>query len=284
MFKENNLKSISSNIKTNIFNSSGTSGNLLSKINIDRKTSILQSKCLTKIIQDIVGEKKLKKLFIIDNENTLRNNTFSARGAAINGFRHLTNSYEFLLDKNNNLNKDVIKKLISEKNFIIFGFTSIIWEHFLQKLIKKKIKISNNKGFLFHGGGWKKLEKKSITKIEFNKKIKKLIGINKIYNYYGMIEQTGSIFIECEYGYYHPSIFSDVFIRDRNLNICDLNETGIIQVSSLLPISYPGHNILTEDIGRLIKYNGCKCGRNGKIFEILGRIPKTEIRGCSDVY
>ena len=39
-----------------------------------------------------------------------------------------------------------------------------------------------------------------------------------------MIEQTGSIFIECEKGYYHPSIFSDIIIRDKYLNVCGLNE------------------------------------------------------------
>ena len=34
-----------------------------------------------------------------------------------------------------------------------------------------------------------------------------------------MVEQTGSIFMECENGYYHPSIFSEIIIRDEDLNI-----------------------------------------------------------------
>ena len=167
---------------------------------------------------------------------------------------------------------------------MVFGFTSIIWEYFVKQLIKKNFKIKKNNGFLFHGGGWKKLENSSVSKKVFNKKINQFLGINKIYNYYGMIEQTGSIFIECEKGYYHPSIFSDIIIRDKYLNVCGLNEKGIIQVSSLLPISYPGHNILTEDMGELKGKDGCKCGRKGKYFSIIGRIPQTEIRGCSDVY
>ena len=49
-------------------------------------------------------------------------------------------------------------------------------------------------------------------------------------------------------------------------------------------MSYPGHNILTEDMGKMISNDGCKCGRKGKFFKIIGRIPKTEVRGCSDVY
>ena len=284
MFKENNLKSIPKTIKVKTYKSSGTSNNLLSKINVDRRTSLLQSKCLTMIIQNIIKKKKLNKLYIIDNQKTLDNNKFSARGAAINGFMHLANSYEFLLDENNNIKSNLIKKLKFEKNFMIFGFTSIVWEFFIKKLIKKNYKIPKNNGFLFHGGGWKKLENISITKEEYNKHINNFIGIDKIYNYYGMVEQTGSIFIECEKGYYHPSIFSDINIRDKNLDICNLNEIGIIQVSSLLPVSYPGHNILTEDMGKMINKDGCKCGRQGKFFEIIGRIPKTEVRGCSDVY
>ena len=57
MFKENNLKSIPKMIKIKTYKSSGTSNNLLSKINIDRKTSLLQSKCLTMIIQNIIKKK-----------------------------------------------------------------------------------------------------------------------------------------------------------------------------------------------------------------------------------
>jgi hypothetical protein len=284
LFKEYNLKSIPKNIQTQVFKSSGTTNSKLSKINIDRTTSLLQSKCLSKIIQSIIMKKKLKKIYILDNENTLNNNILTARGAAINGFKNLADKHFFLLDKKNKIKFNLIKKLKYEEDFMIFGFTHIIWENFIKELIKLNYKIPKNNGFLFHGGGWKKLEKISIDKRKFNQLLKNFSGINKIYNYYGMIEQTGSIFIECEQGYFHPSIFSDINIRSKNLELCDVNEVGIIQVSSLLPLSYPGHNILTEDLGKIINNDGCKCGRKGKYFEIIGRIPSSEVRGCSDVY
>ena len=51
---------------------------------------------------------------------------------------------------------------------------------------------------------------------------------------------------------------------------------------SILPHSYPGHNILTEDLGVIHGEDDCKCGRRGKYFSVLGRIPNSEIRGCSD--
>ena len=56
----------------------------------------------------------------------------------------------------------------------------------------------------------------------------------------------------------------------------------MIQLLSTLPTSYPGHNILTEDLGEIVSLNGCDCGKKGKTFRIHGRILNSEIRGCSD--
>ena len=41
---------------------------------------------------------------------------------------------------------------------------------------------------------------------------------------------------------------------------------GLLQLFSLLPTSYPGHNILTEDIGEIVDKKKCKCGIKGKFF------------------
>ena len=78
-------------------------------------------------------------------------------------------------------------------------------------------------------------------------------------------------------------IFSDILIRDHNFNVLKKNEKGLIQLFSVLPTSYPGHNILTEDIGELIGEDDCKCGLKGKYFLVHGRSEKSEIWGCSDV-
>ena len=99
-----------------------------------------------------------------------------------------------------------------------------------------------------------------------------------------MVEQTGSIFFECEYGKFHSSLYSEVFIRDNELKLNKLKKEGLIQVLSLLPLSYPGHNILTEDLGKIDGVDNCKCRRKGKYFSVIGRAANTENRGCSDVY
>ena len=58
-----------------------------------------------------------------------------------------------------------------------------------------------------------KLIEKEIDNTTFKKKVKDTIGIENSINYYGMIEQTGSIYLECKYGFLHTSIFSDIIIR-----------------------------------------------------------------------
>lgn len=285
IFKLYNLKSTNSK-KIKVLTSSGTSGSLLSKINIDLKTSLIQASVLKKIIFDFIPD-DIDTIVMIDSEKNFNiSQNFNAKTAAIRGFgQHFKNKY-FVLDKDNNLNLNVIKDLekkMNNKSFIYFGFTNIIWENFIKVLKKNKIKLNHKKSYLIHGGGWKKLENKKIKKQTFNKEINLRLGSKKIINYYGMIEQTGSIFMECDYGYFHSSIFSEILIRNSSFNLEKKPEPGIIQVLSLLPISYPGHNIVTEDIGVIVGEDNCRCGRNGKFFNVLGRIANSENRGCANV-
>ena len=284
LFKKHSLRSEILDTSSKTFTSSGTSGASKSKIVIDKKTSLLQARALSKIYSDII-EKNTKIFFVESSEILKGSNVLSARGAAIKGFYQFVKDPEYLLDSKNNLNIAPILNFISNNpkdKFVVFGFTSLIWENFIGRLKSEKIKIKKNNGILIHGGGWKKLNDKKVNRTKFNYTIKNLSGISTVHNYYGMIEQTGSIFLECEKGFFHSSIFSDIIIRDKNLNPCQIGKEGLIQVISLLPLSYPGHNILTEDIGVLEGHDGCSCGRKGKFFSIKGRAPDTELRGCSD--
>jgi phenylacetate-coenzyme A ligase PaaK-like adenylate-forming protein len=286
LFKDYNLITKSNTNLSKILTSSGTSGSKNSKVNLDRKTALLQSRALSNIFQDILNRKR-GTMFVVDSPKVLSGlQSMNARGAAIRGFSQLVDRTIFLLDENLNLNADVLKNFVKNNpndQFIIFGFTSFIWQYLIKKINNKKI-ISSNNGILIHGGGWKKMQDQAVNRDFFNKKITDTIGINKIHNYYGMVEQTGSVFLECEFGFFHTSIFSDVIIRDANLKISPIKKDGLLQVFSLLPLSYPGHNILTEDIGSLQGEDNCKCGRKGKYFSIKGRVKGTEIRGCSDTH
>ena len=79
------------------------------------------------------------------------------------------------------------------------------------------------------------------------------------------------------------SIFSEVLIRDKNFNIQKPGERGLVQLFSILPTSYPGHSIITEDIGEILPKNKIKCNVDATHFLIHGRSKHSEVRGCSDV-
>ena len=105
------------------------------------------------------------------------------------------------------------------------------WE-FLQNLILNLsvnlLKANFNNGILIHGGGWKKMEQLKINNNIFKKKLIEKTKLDKIYNYYGLVEQTGSVFIESrKCGYFHTSIFSDIFIRDKKFNVLKNKKKGI---------------------------------------------------------
>ncbi len=91
--------------------------------------------------------------------------------------------------------------------------------------------------------------------------------------------------MECEYGYLHAGIFSDVIIRRPvDFSLCNPGEKGIIQVVSMIPESYPGHSLLTGDEGVIAGTDDCPCGRRGTRFLVAGRMKQAEMRGCSDTY
>ena len=72
--------------------------------------------------------------------------------------------------------------------------------------------------------------------------------------------------------------------RPQDFSVAEQGERGLIELLSLLPTSYPGHILLTEDEGEILGEDDCSCGRKGKYFKIYGRMKGAEIRGCSDTY
>ena len=290
LFKELNLSSVSKEEIVKTMTSSGTSGQQVSKIYLDRDTASNQTKVLTKIVASLIGKKRVPML-ILDSSAVVKDRSmFSARGAGILGFSMFGSDRFYAFDENMNLDVEGIKTFLEkhkDENIFMFGFTFMIWQHFYKELLKIEDKIDLSKGILIHGGGWKKLLAEAVSSEEFKIRLNKVcsIPVTNIHDYYGMVEQTGTIYMECEEGHLHAPIFSDVIIRrPSDFSEADINEVGIIEVLSVLPKSYPGHALLTEDEGVLIGEDNCKCGRLGKYFTILGRLKNAEIRGCSDTY
>ena len=291
LFKELSLKSVLDEDIVKTMTSSGTSGQAVSKIYLDKRTSSNQQKAMVKIVNEFTGSSRMP-MIILDCPSVVKNRAmFSARGAGILGFSIFGAKKIYALDDEMKLDVDGLKEFLEKYNgqrIFMFGFTFMIWQHFykeLERLKKEGVTFDLSNSVLIHGGGWKKLVSEAVSPEEFHQRLKNVCGLDHIHDYYGMVEQTGCIYMQCECGHLHASIFSDVIMRrPEDFNVCDIGEKGIIQVVSTIPESYPGHSLITEDEGVLLGEDDCPCGRKGKYFKIYGRLKNAEIRGCSDTY
>jgi len=140
---------------------------------------------------------------------------------------------------------------------------------------------------LIHSGGWKKLTAQAVDKKKFSEALAEIFGTTpeNVIDFYGMVEQLGVVFLDCEQGYKHVPDFADVIIRDfYTMRENPAGKPGLIEILSLIPSSYPGLAIITEDIGELCGIDDCPCGRKGKYFKFRSRVEKTETRGCGDTF
>lgn len=287
LFKLFELHSVAKNQIIKTMTSSGTSGQAVSQIFLDARTAYFQSKVLSRIVQQVIGPKRLPML-IFDAPSTIRDRShFSARGAAILGFSMFGRDVCFALNDQLSPNVDAIRAFLARYGatpFLVFGFTSIVWESFHKHMLGFEGQLSFDNGILLHGGGWKRLTTQSVDNQFFKQTLMTSWGFQRVVNYYGMVEQTGSIFIECGDGNLHSSVFSDIFFRRMSdFEVSPIGELGVVEVMSVIPTSYPGHALLTEDLGVLLGEDNCTCGWKGKYFHIHGRLAEAEIRGCSDV-
>lgn len=289
LFKAYDLMSVPREEIVKVLTSSGTSGQSVSKVYLDRQNVRDQTRVLAEIISSYIGGSR-RPLLLLDTEMVKKDRSmFSARGAGIIGFSTFGRNITYALDSE--MKPDIAKILVFLKahqgeRILLFGYTYMIWQYLVVELEKRGIQLPISQGTLFHIGGWKKLRDLAVGREEFNARLNAVLGGNvDIYNYYGMAEQLGSVFVECEHGHMHCSNYSDIIIRRAaDFSPAEIGESGLIELLSLLPSSYPGHALLTEDEGVLLGEDDCPCGRMGKYFRIIGRIKGAEIRGCSDTY
>lgn len=287
IFKTLDLASVGKEDIVKTLTSSGTTGEAVSKIYLDRETSIRQTRVLAAIMAAFLGAKRLP-MVIVDSSDLLKDRTrFNARAAGILGFSVFGRQHHYCLDDNLELKLADLQGYLRDHQdgpILLFGFTYVVWQGLYQGALKagKKLNFGKN-STLIHGGGWKKLLDQEVSNSVFKQKLNEQLGIERVFNYYGMVEQVGSIFMECENGHLHSPVFADIIVRDPiTLEPVPFGQSGVVEVLSALPLSYPGHVLLTEDMGMIYGEDDCPCGRLGKHFAISGRLPKVEMRGCSD--
>lgn len=289
LFKNYELSSVTPDQVFKVLTSSGTTSQHVSRIVLDRDTSTAQTRALVLILQQFLGKSRLPML-IIDHPGVIKNRqSFSARGAGILGLSNFGRDHTYALKDSDMMpDIDAIRAFIMRnrgKRIFLFGFTFMVWKYFFQALKD----ISNPPVFddaiLIHSGGWKKLQDEAIDNDSFKLALRSQFNIGSTHNFYGMVEQVGSVFMECEHGRLHAPAFADVIMRDaRDWSALPIGKPGLIQVLSTIPESYPGHSLLTEDVGEVTGIDDCPCGRLGRTFRVYGRVAQAELRGCSDTH
>jgi hypothetical protein len=228
-------------------------------------------------------------MIIIDTPNVVTDREqFSARGAGVLGMVSFGRQHFYALNDQMELDITGLREFLETyggQPILLFGFTFMVWKYLLQPLRDSGETVDLSNGILIHSGGWKKLADEAVGNLEFKSGLREATGLNRVHNFYGMVEQVGSVFLEGVDGFLYPPNFADVIIRDLETGEPAPQGTpGLVEVISVLPRSYPGHVLLTEDIGIIHGLGDSQSGWAGKQLEILGRLPKSELRGCSDTH
>ncbi|MQA11894.1 MAG: acyl-protein synthetase [Pseudonocardiaceae bacterium] len=285
MFKTHELRSVPDDEVFKVLTSSGTTGGGASRIYLDKDAAAAQTRHLGATLRAVLGPKRLPML-MVDTVGIIKNRReFSARGAGVLGMATFGRDHTYLLDEHDEPDVGALRNFLARHGgapFLIFGFTFMVWQYLYEVAREHSLDLSN--GILIHSGGWKKLADRAVDNEEFRRRFRADTGLARVHNYYGMIEQIGTVFLEGPSGdgLYCPD-FADVVIRDPETWARQpIGVPGVIQVMSTLPRSYPGHVLLTEDLGVL---HGVDDGDwPGKRFSVLGRLPRAEVRGCSDTF
>jgi phenylacetate-coenzyme A ligase PaaK-like adenylate-forming protein len=294
IFKDAPLLSIPAEEVFRIISSSATTTGRPSRVSLDKATSRRQSKCFNKVVLERLGNKK-RKFIVLDLPETVgRSTKVSARASTIRSLLFGASSTDTVIEESSDgllLNKAKLNDLLStaEKSgeeIVIFGFTYILYHYVVKKLLDSGVNFSLADSKIIHIGGWKKLESEKVSPEQLINESSKVFGIKKgnVVDFYGFTEQSGMVYPTCEEGLRHVPSWGDVIIRDQmTLEPLPKNKEGLLQFLTPIQTSYPGHSILTEDLGILTGIDDCKCGRKGKTFKVIGRAAKAEIRGCGDI-
>ncbi len=299
-FKAHELRSVPAEKIVRVVTSSATTSGTPSRVHIDKPTSFRQSKALAATLTNVLGKTRRPYLVLDAAESNAATSSLSARGAAIRGLLPFASDVTYALDLVGAELVPNVERMAAffEKNAdkapLLFGFTYIVWSVVLAVLQKRANGSQAGAPFvpapratLLHSGGWKKLVELAVDKDTFAGAAADIFGMapNQVLDFYGMAEQVGVVFVDCTAGNKHPPDFADVLLRDPlTLERVRPGEPGLIEVLSVLPESYPGQALLTDDVGILVGEDACTCGRRGRHFRIRSRVARAEIRGCGDTF
>ena len=280
--------------------SSATTSQLPSRVVLDSKTARRTTKGVVAIVRDFIGPAR-RPYLVVDAPGSMGGTTLGARSAAIQGLQPFASETTYCLNVDAHgeliLDRDKLREFVEnfgknkdkdqqDAEVLVYGFTFVLWNHLVTPLLEENICLNLRKAWILHSGGWKRLQDQAVEKSQFNEKLAQVFGcsVDRVIDFYGMVEAVGVIYPDCSAGNKHAPAFSDVIVRNPlTLEPVSAGKIGIVQVCNTLPASFPGNLLLTDDMAQVIAYDGCPCGRRGISFRFAGRIPEAESRGCGNI-
>jgi hypothetical protein len=272
-----------------VLKSSATSSGVSSQIVLDQRSAELQSRSSSAILANFLGS-ELRPLLVLDSVGGLRSGAeFSARMAAALSLRPLSSDLMFLLkdgsDPKSMKWETLASALTASDSLLVYGFTYMLWTAWANADMPAAVRaaLHGKKIDFVHSGGWKKLEHLRVDREQFDATLLRTLDSgSRVVDFYGLVEQVGVVYPLCAAGFRHVPVWADVLVRDPWTLKPLTDSEGQLQFINLLAFGAPYHNVLTEDLGKLVP-GQCSCGRTGKRFEFIGRIPNAEMRGCANV-
>jgi hypothetical protein len=262
LFATHELRSVPADQVCRVLTSAGTT-----RVCLDRAAVAEQAGHLARTLRAVLPDRRLPMLVVDSVSVTLGS---SARSAAVLGMAAFGRDHVYALDPDGRPDLAAVKGFLAvygREPFLVFGFSYLVWQHLYPVAVEHGLDLSQ--AVLVHTGGG------PLPPAEFRRRFAVDTGLTRVHDYYGRVEQTGTVFVEGPSGgsLYCPD-FADVVIRDpRTWAAQPVGVPGVIEVASTLPRSYPGHVLLTEDVGVLL---GVDDGDwPGKRFAVLGRLPGT---------
>jgi hypothetical protein len=269
--------------------SSATSSGVPSLVALDRASSELQSASTLAIFRDFIGEGARPLLVLDSSRSLLTRGEVSARVAAALSLRPLASEIHFFLDDAadpGSMKWGALEEhLARHDELLVYGFTWVLWLAWAAAEMPATVReaLAGKRIHFVHSGGWKKLDTVRVDRQTFDERL--LAGLHpdsRVIDYYGLVEQVGIVYPLCEAGFRHAPAWADVLVRAPWTLEPLVGESGQLQLMNTLARGAPYHNVLTEDLGRIVE-GDCDCGRHGTRFELLGRVPQAEVRGCANV-
>ena len=168
LFKSHELASVPAEEVQLVMTSSGTTGQQVSRIFLDKETARRQTLALSRIMQQVLGPDRLPMLVIDARETLADRRNLSARGVGVLGMMSFGRQHLFALDAEMRLKLDELRAFLErhgDKPFLLFGFTFMVWQYLYEPI--RELGLDFSQGVLIHSGGWKKLQERAVGNVEF---------------------------------------------------------------------------------------------------------------------